>query len=351
MRLSLILMLCFSSSCALILDTDLKSGGSGPSQPGFSGARSGGGGASSKPSRTNSSNAVQMAASLSVFLDEESEGFVGLCDKKDCQRYQFENLIVTSPEFVVQKDKQTGAPKLKGIYVADPTMVDQEGRQIEFSGIKVVFFADQMEGPEIGSSLSFTALAKSFYGESQLSRLQDIQTSKSKKTVSPALFDGSLGREHDSHPSKLSSVRKGKQIGEEAVEKVTGGDLSAAFEGVLVTLKNVETIEVCSPQPYPFKNPNVLRDFGNFRVTGGVEIGNEFTKEFVGNYPKAHFESTCSNREARCNDSRALEQVFSGITGIYQRKYDQHQLEPRGREDFDPPEVFVDELREECGAE
>lgn len=352
-QLSVIMCIGFLSSCALLLDTDLADVSATPTgsvNGNFSGAKPGSSNGQGNPAGLGGE--IKEIKSLAQFLDASSPGFLGLCEQQDCPRYQFKELVVTSPEFVVQKDKETGEPKLKGVYVADPKMIDEEGRLVAFSGIKVVYFADQLESLPIGSALSFTAFAKSFYGEPQLARLQDIQSSKGKNEVLPAIFDGSLDVEDPAHPSQIRSARKSKKIGEESVKKISGGKLSKAFEGVLVTLKNVETIEPCSPHPFPFKDPKILRDFGNFRVTGEVEIGTAFEKTFSGRFPNSFEpEQTCSAREQRCGDSRVLEQAFASITGIYQKKYDQHSLEPRSTKDFAPPDLFLEESREECGTE
>ena len=96
----------------------------------------------------------------------------------------------------------------------------------------------------------------------------------------------------------------------------------------------------------------IAQDFGNFLVTGDVEIGGDF---FIGQSFGGFFDSataaankTCA--DPKCEDSRVQGQAFSSLTGIVGFSFGVHRVNPRSTADFGGA-TFVAENSGTCPAQ
>ncbi len=151
----------------------------------------------------------------------------------------------------------------------------------------------------------------------------------------PALFDGDVS-------SIVSGLPRVPETGDPEVRgAVEPGSAAESYEGVLVELNNVNTLDACIDYPYA-NDPNQMQDFGYFRVAGasettahmGVEIGTFFRHEWGGWWrsPNSggpdYADRTCANTVNKCYERRIAGQHFDSITGVLDFSYDVYRLEP-----------------------
>lgn len=364
-KLLFVSILLVFQSCALLLDgTGTDENGTTSLKDelpptGNAAASSGTSGVDGKTKKTR--------ATLAQIINPNSKSGIGACIKKqgvDCQLHEFKQLQVISETFIVKKDKEGGDRHLYGFYAVDPEELGEDGRLGPYSGIKVVvsphsrrldsdiyFLGEEVKFPKVGDLLSLSGEVQRFYGEPQLTMLTKMQFLKNDETLpEPALFDGNLEESDSKHPQVLASERKALSIDAETVSQVDRGELVSAYIGTLVEVKNVETVEACSAIALPFKGPTSLSDFGNFRITGNIEVGTLFRHGFGGLWPKkmANGSKTCALRKEKCQDSRAEGQVFERIVGIIDLSFGVHRLQPRTDKDFSPDSLFVEQDRSAC---
>jgi hypothetical protein len=291
----------------------------------------------------------------------------------ECPLLQLSNVVVTTDAYYLSTSGTSG--NLFGFFVADPAAVDADGRLLPYSGILVTIspqrddvdsdysfawenenrrFASLDAAPRIGDVVTLTARNGVYFGMSQLyqtARLERVGTTATVAGVEmplPARFDGSLPVGDARHPSRLKTGRPAVTVEQGGVARAaeTGDDATESFEGMLVELVNVETTSAC--EGYPFSN-NVtphLRDFGYFRVTGGVEVGELFFLEqrfggFWFTTPGSSPDRVCALTAEKCEDSRQVGQQFGSLTGVINYSFDVHRLNPRRVADIQPPSLFV----------
>jgi hypothetical protein len=138
-----------------------------------------------------------------------------------------------------------------------------------------------------------------------------------------------------------------------ALENVAPSANVEQWEAVLVELKDVTTTTACYAQPFDpntaVSNDSFARDFGNWLVTGDVEIGTtfRFPQAFGGFFrddaPNAVplNQRTCANAGAsKCQDSRVQGQAFTSLVGIVDFSFNVHRVSPRSAADIVGP-AFV----------
>ncbi|MFZ9888410.1 MAG: hypothetical protein ACO3JL_12985, partial [Myxococcota bacterium] len=167
---------------------------------------------------------------------------------------------------------------------------------------------------------------------------------------------GALDAGDARHPSRLKGGRPAVTVeqGGAARDAETPDAAVEGFEGVLVELVNVKTTSAC--EAYPYSSNDVaayMRDFGYFRVTGDVEVGDLFQTDptfggFWKSVPATSTERTCANTANKCEDSRQLDQTFTSLTGIVNISFDVYRLNPRTAADI-PAELFVADGTGSCG--
>jgi len=310
-------LLFLTQSCALLLKPEEleteESGISGGSSNFSSGSKY----SSSSTSSRNSNKAK--TAKLDNLIKN-------LCEfKAPCQKSLLKNLVVTSPAFVSQYDKETKKPKIYAFYASDPKTQ---------AGIKVVvspnpryfksedyFFAENKKDqklPQIGDEISVIGQAVSFYKEPQFSKVSEIKKIKSHG-----------GLENILEPVEINGELK-------------------KYVGQLVQLKNPEITQSCAPV-------KKTQDFGYFKVSGNIEVGNVFTKGFVGTWPENFKASqkSCKEQEkkSKCNDFRVQGHVFESLTGIVDLSFNVYRLQPRSLEDFEPNDFEKEDCLETAEAE
>ena len=317
-----------------------------------------------------------------------------------CNPVRLSNVVVTSPIFGIsretdcldiEKDYGKCPYYMFGFFVADPSNVDADGRLLPWSGIKISvipgsrwyrgsdcdgladdallncgnagsisqnfdtdysfagFFANNAQGqdlsngfPAIGDIISLVGEPAEYYDMTQIGRLEHLShvgnTSDSGSTVAqplPALFDGDVSNIYSGLPRVPES-------GDPEVRAALAEGLDAEqYEGVLLELQNVNTLDACVDYPYA-NDPNQMQDFGYFRVAGasqttahmGVEIGTFFRQEWGGWWRSpnsggpAYADRTCANTVNKCDEHRQVGQHFDSIKGVFDFSYGVHRLEP-----------------------
>ena len=91
---------------------------------------------------------------------------------------------------------------------------------------------------------------------------------------------------------------------------------------------------------------NTAGDFGNYLVTGDVELSDKpfrLAQGFGGFYFGVDnaADRVCSNVDAKCQDSRVEGQVFASLKGIVTFSFNVTRVSPRVAADFDVDSGFV----------
>ncbi len=290
--------------------------------------------------------------------------------------------IITSPIQRVSDGDQERGP-IFGFYVADPDNVDAGGRFGPKSGIFVLarpgntrevlsldgysfdltdrFWATG--SPQIGDTVELTGDNAENFGQGALRNVTLLKKTGTATVPSPALF-GAGGRD----PSELKGGRPAFADGDfntgftPALEGVAASATIEDWENVLVELKDVSITTACYAQPFDSDRNNpggsFARDFGNFLVTGDVEVGTQFfvPQAFGGFYrndaPNAvpTTSQTCENAATqKCQDSRASNSAFTSLVGIVNFSFDVHRVNPRSASDYGGA-TFVDPGTGNCPA-
>jgi hypothetical protein len=274
-----------------------------------------------------------------------------------------ENMVVVSDAYYITTGSRG---PIIGFFIADPNAVDSGGRLTAYSGILVsytpeysgsshdgyTFSLDQDDriddpttAPRIGDVVDVVGENAGFCGQPQLSSVANLRKVGTVDTVDgvtmplPALFDGDA--------SALLSPRPAVTVatGGEDIAAVTGSATINEWLGVLVELKDVDTTNACQGSPFSTPSPH-MRDFGYWQVTGGAEIGTLFYNDFGGYWLNVAYDSAdrlCSNTANKCEDSRALGQTFTSLTGIVNFSFDIYRVNPRGLSDIGDNSLFVAE--------
>jgi hypothetical protein len=185
--------------------------------------------------------------------------------------------VVVSPRWVVSKDSTTGEPKLYGYIVMDAGLPTAEA----WRGIAITVTPDlNPTAWAIGDVLSLTGDHQEYYCFTQF-----------KVTAVTPMGTGVVPQPVEIDPADLGSQDP------TTAEK---------YEGVLVTVKNVEVTET----PH---NGSDSKDHGAFKITGGLIVANDFHVAYM---------STGS-------DDRTLGDKFDSITGVVKFSYGEYIVTPR----------------------
>jgi len=274
--------------------------------------------------------------------------------------------IVTSPVDRISDGNAERGP-IFGFYVADPANVES-GRFGPKSGIFVLarpantrevlslsgytfdaadrFWADG--SPQIGDLVEIVGDNAVNFDQGALRNTTEIKKVGSDVVPLPALF-GTGGRP----TSDLKGGRPANDTGDfttgftPPLEGIAPSATIEDWENVLVELKDVTTTTDCYAQGVA----GIAQDFGNFLVTGDVEIGNDF---FIGQSFGGFFDSataaaqkTCA--DPKCEDSRVQGQTFTSLTGVVSFSFGVHRVNPRTTADFGGA-TFVAENSGTCPA-
>ena len=332
-------------------------------------------------------------------VDDDNHPEVCATTSDRCNPVRLTDVVVTSPVFGISRESDCldiendyGCPYyMFGFYVADPSAVDGDGRLLPWSGVKVTVIpgtrwvrgseCDGLEGdallncgnagsisqsfdtnysfagffakdttsqdlsngfPEIGDVITLVGEPAEYYDMTQIGRLETLNkssnTADSGSAITqplPALFDGDVS-------TITSGLPRIPVSGDPEVRAaLPEGAQAEAYEGVLIELRNVQTLDACVDYPYN-NDPAQMQDFGYFRVAGssettshlGVEIGTFFKHEWGGWWRSpnsggpAYSERTCANTVNKCDDYRHPGQAFTSIVGLFDFSYDVHRLEP-----------------------
>jgi len=269
--------------------------------------------------------------------------------------------VVTGPAFFISENAQRGP--LFGFYIADPAAIDGDGRQTADSGILVTlspedtispvaldgYTFDQDDNnnftpgaaPEIGDIVEIKGDNAERFGERAVrftSRLKKAGTA----TTAPkgALFTTANAAELKGGRPDVTGNFPGF---DPPIEAVAAAANIARWHGVLVELQGVTTTTACYNQVNG--STGQPGDFGNFLVTGDVEIGDAFRLDqgFGGffNGVDDAAQRVCSNVAAKCQDSREAGQVFAKLVGVVGLSFDVTRVSPRVAADIDVDSGFV----------
>lgn len=327
-------------------------------------------------------SASRPSATIGALRDPQNANYSAPCQSGsfDCAPVLLSQVVVTSEPYFISSGS---SGPLFGFFVADPKAVDGDGRLLPYSGILVTItpgrddvtssysfeqdddynFVSADAAPAVGDVVKVIGRNGDYFGMSQLyfsSLLEKVGTTDTLADVTmplPARFDGSLSVSDARHPSRLKGGRPAVTVeqGGTTRDAETPDAAVEGFEGVLVELVNIETTSAC--EAYPYKSDDVaayMRDFGYFRVTGDVEVGDLFQTDptfggFWKSVPATSTERTCANTANKCEDSRAVGQAFTSLTGIVNISYDVYRLNPRSADDI-PAELFAADGSGSCGA-
>jgi hypothetical protein len=204
--------------------------------------------------------------------------------------------------------------------------------------------------PQVGDIVIVDGEPAEYYDNTQIHRLIELtkvgSTDDANAVVDmplPALFDGNV----EAIYSGLLRVPETETDPEIRPAMAPGVD-TEKYEGLLVELANVQTLDTCIDYPYS-GDATQMTDFGYFRVAGasaaplhGVEIGTQYFAlwDIWGGWWRspssggpAYVDRNCANMENKCDDSRRAGQSFSSIVGVIDYAYGVHRLEPRGTQD------------------
>ncbi|HEY1098999.1 MAG TPA: hypothetical protein VGF99_08720, partial [Myxococcota bacterium] len=274
---------------------------------------------------------------------------------------EMEGIVTSPPVFINDNDAVRGA--LFGFYVADAANVDAGGRFGPNSGIFVTvtpgstaevtlaggyaYTADGRnwaDGPRVGDLVSVSGDHAERFGLPALRFTSRVTKTGTGTVPLPALFNE--GGTNGAHPvSDLKGGRPDFAAGDfPGLENVAASPNVGQWEAVLVELQNVETTNACYAQPFAPSGGGAAfaRDFGNFLVTGDVEIGDAFrlSQSFGGFFradaPNAIPDTakTCANVANKCQDSRVAGQEFTSLIGIVDYNFNVNRVNPRTAADI-----------------
>jgi hypothetical protein len=198
---------------------------------------------------------------------------------------------------------------------------------------------DWPTGPVVGDLVTITADNADRFGLPNLRNTTRIEKTGTDTLPLPALF-GEGG-----HPlADLKGGRPDFAAGDfPGLEGIAASANVGQWEAVLVELKNVETTNACYAQPFaPATGTPFARDFGNFLVTGDIEIGDAFKLEqsfggfFRNDDPNtiADTAKLCTNLANKCEDSRVAGQLFTSFVGIVDFNFNVNRVNPRTAADI-----------------
>jgi hypothetical protein len=296
-----------------------------------------------------------------------NDGTVARCDfdaAGDCPAF-IEDAVVVSPVIFDDDDR---FPRFL-FWVADANGKDADGRLLPKSGVMVSVlkntppagsynFAQDGDfnflpgsAPEIGDVISMGGRNTEDFEQGEFEALDITKTTTTTETpakaVLPALF-GTGGRD----AAELKGGRPDAADGDfPGLEGITAAANITDWQGVLVELKDVTTTEACYAQVFdPNRNATgdaFARDFGNFLVTGDVEIGDLFRldQSFGGFFDSTRVpdneDKTCANVAQKCEDSRVDGQTFTKLVGIVNFSFNVHRVNPRDAADLAVSSGFV----------
>ncbi len=314
-------------------------------------------------------------------LDPTTDGYIAPCPEGQfggCGNAILENMVVTSEPYFITNGSRG---PLFGFFVADPEAVDADGRLLPYSGVLCTMspeddtgaierndydftqedsfpfdFVDPDAIPKVGDVVNVRGQNSVRFGMPQfrfVSFLEKVGTVDDVDGVDmplPAQFDPSLAEGDERHPSRLFGGRP--EVSAEAFgaalasAEIAPDPAVTSWLGVLVEIVNAQTIDACYGTPF---NPDAeyggdsgvddsfLRDFGYFKVSGDVEVGGLLERGFAGYWDDEAvpvINRTCENLEAKCADSRVLDQTFTALTGFMDISFDVYRLNPRSEADF-----------------
>jgi hypothetical protein len=268
----------------------------------------------------------------------------------ECDPIAMTNLVVTSPVRVADKDG-AGVAVLYAVYVQDASALDGNAEPLPYSGVRLVFpgkakldttfalttygdfsFPDTRDHPEewpaMGDVIAVEGSPQEYFDMTQVGlwKMNKLGTVTSLALTAPKgkSFAGDA----------LAGIATGHPGVTDCESPTPAGPDAEKWEGVLLTLQGVTTTLACVPTTtYNTSAPScVMPDYSYFQVTGGVEIGTSQGWFAVGQCPTG-VTCTCDGPDRRPNDTRALGQNFTSITGIYDYTYSVYRLNPRGASD------------------
>ncbi len=292
-----------------------------------------------------------------------------------------EGMVVVSETYFITMSSSRG-PQY-GFFIADPSAVDAEGRLLPYSGILATInpewsgvgendyvFSGEFDGdffqgfaadavvPQIGDRISITGENGGFCGQPQIggtSSLKKLGTVPTAEMPKPALFDGTLADVDDQkHPANLKGGRPAVTEAGFEREAIAADPDIGKWLGVLVELQNVNTTSACVDSFTTSQGTPRYQDFGYWQVTGDAEIGTLFDRTFGGYWSGVQSTGprTCEDAATtgKCDDSRAVDQLFESLTGIVNFSFDVYRVNPRSTDDIQPQSLFVAEGTGTCVA-
>ena len=277
-------------------------------------------------------------------------------------------VVTAAPVFLFEdKDDDDDTPDrgaLFGFYVADPANVDAAGRLQRNSGILVTISPNDEISPVALSGYTFAQDDNFNFESGAAPAVGDIVelagdnaerfgeravrfTSRLKKTGTatpplPALF-GTGGLDTSELKGGRPDVEGDFPGFTPPIDNVPASATIGDWQGVLVELKDVTTTTACYNQVNG--STGLAGDFGNFLVTGDVEISDKFNadSEFSGFWFTVadNADKVCSNVANKCQDSRVLGQTFSSLIGIVNVDFNVTRVSPRSAADFNSTPSFV----------
>ncbi len=267
--------------------------------------------------------------------------------------------VVVSP--VVFVNDTDDAFDLFVFWIADANNKDANDRLGAFSGVRVSVRVnpaspgdrsgnytwaqtgttfDPGAAPEIGDVIELAGVNTEDFaeGEYEATFINKITTvaDDPSKLVLPALFAGV-------DAAGLKGGRPSFSGDWPGLEDIAPAADIEQWEGALVELQDVATVNDCFEQPTPFVSPTRTGDFGNFTVTGDAEFGNDFFLQpgMAGTFDQAVAAEARTCATARACDSRSAGQTFDSLVGIVRFKFGRHLISPRLMTDIQPQSVLV----------
>ncbi|MBM4386656.1 MAG: hypothetical protein FJ088_02895 [Deltaproteobacteria bacterium] len=229
---------------------------------------------------------VEIPQQASVYVLQSSETSVNCTNEaivNIASGIELKGVVVTAPKYVASKDK------LDGYYVQDKSGADV------FSGMQVVIAMTEATDYKVGDILDLGGEYIEYYCFTQLKALTHSKTGE-VRNIQPVVVN----------PANIAS-----------------GTGAEEYEGVLVTVENVEVINANPDGPD--------KDYGNFLVTGNLRVGNDFKVNYM-------------NKDT---DQRTVGDKFTVITGVLKYAFGNYTLMPRFNSDMVLETVHVEETAEE----
>ncbi len=248
-------------------------------------------------------NPIQRVTSITAVQDPQSpDRPADMCSSdqptadRRCPKLSLTDVVVTAVGGYVSAN-------LRAMWVQDPSVVG--GR---FSGIKVTYSSDTTNLPSVGDLINVEGEVIEWYGGTQV-QFPTFSPGSGTMTPVPVVVDPSaIGRDSDATTNP--------------------------YEGVLVTLQNVQVTERCIED-------TMYRDHGDWVVAGNVLVSTAFMYDYNGMLRAGS--TTCDNQPngncscmamSRPNDMRAVNDDFASITGVIDYSFDELRLDPRGNADL-----------------